>query len=124
VKKPFCAEEIQDEACCVPLLWESVSKINRNSARDQVTPERVVAFDFVGWGGSDKPAGYPYTARNQTGDLDAVIEHLRLARMVLVAHDASGPPVIDLGPRPSGSGGLPGAAEHLLLPHAGAAAPT
>jgi pimeloyl-ACP methyl ester carboxylesterase len=31
---------------------------------------RVVTFDFLGWGGSDKPAGYPYTAHNQTRDLD------------------------------------------------------
>jgi haloalkane dehalogenase len=58
-------------------------------------PRRVVTFDFLGWGRSDKPAGYPYTAANQTGDLDAVIEHLALDRPVLVAHDASGPPVID-----------------------------
>ena len=25
-------------------------------------PRRVIAFDFLGWGASDKPAGYPYTA--------------------------------------------------------------
>src|SRR5215510_14175044 len=35
---------------------------------------RVVAFDFLGWGASDKPAEYPYTAKNQEGDLDAVIK--------------------------------------------------
>jgi pimeloyl-ACP methyl ester carboxylesterase len=58
-------------------------------------PRRVVAFDFLGWGASDKPAGYPYTASNQTGDLDAVITQLRLQHVVLVAHDASGPPAID-----------------------------
>jgi haloalkane dehalogenase len=58
-------------------------------------PRRVVAFDFLGWGASDKPAGYPYTASNQTGDLDAVIRQLRLAQVILVAHDASGPPAID-----------------------------
>jgi len=32
---------------------------------------RVVTFDFLGWGESDKPSGYPYTATHQTGDLDA-----------------------------------------------------
>jgi haloalkane dehalogenase len=58
-------------------------------------PRRVVTFDFLGWGSSDKPAGYPYTATNQTGDLDAVIAHLGLDRLTLVAHDASGPPAID-----------------------------
>jgi len=25
-------------------------------------PRRVIAFDFLGWGASDKPHGYPYTA--------------------------------------------------------------
>jgi pimeloyl-ACP methyl ester carboxylesterase len=54
-----------------------------------------VTFDFLGWGESDKPTGYPYTATNQTGDLDAVITRLALNELVLVAHDASGPPAID-----------------------------
>jgi pimeloyl-ACP methyl ester carboxylesterase len=54
-----------------------------------------VSFDFLGWGASDKPTGYPYTATNQTGDLDAVIEYLQLGPVVLVAHDASGPPAIN-----------------------------
>jgi haloalkane dehalogenase len=67
---------------------------------DRVVPllaerRRVVTFDFLGWGRSDKPAGYAYTASNQTGDLDAVIGHLQLGSVVLVAHDASGPPAID-----------------------------
>jgi len=58
-------------------------------------PRRVITFDFLGWGASDKPAGYPYTTSNQVGDLDAVISQLRLQQMILVAHDASGPPAID-----------------------------
>jgi pimeloyl-ACP methyl ester carboxylesterase len=58
-------------------------------------PRRVVAFDFLGWGSSDKPSGYPYTTDNQVGDLDAVITQLGLGPVVLVAHDASGPPAID-----------------------------
>jgi len=56
---------------------------------------RVVVFDFLGWGRSDKPEGFPYTADNQTRDLDVVIEHLGLENVMLVAHDASGPPAID-----------------------------
>jgi haloalkane dehalogenase len=59
----------------------------------------VVRFDFLGWGRSDKPEGYPYTATNQTGDLAAVAkaarEHFGASQLVLVAHDASGPPAID-----------------------------
>ena len=66
---------------------------------DRLVPElaarRVVSFDFLGWGASDKPTGYPYTAANQLGDLEAVIAHLELGSVVLVAHDASGPPAIN-----------------------------
>jgi pimeloyl-ACP methyl ester carboxylesterase len=60
-----------------------------------VGTRRVVAFDFLGWGASDKPGRYAYTAHNQTGDLDEVLTQLDLDRVVLVAHDASGPPAID-----------------------------
>src|SRR5215469_16504757 len=60
-----------------------------------ITSRRVVTFDFLGWGESEKPAGYPSTAANQVGDLDAVIAQLKLEQVVLVAHDASGPPAID-----------------------------
>jgi haloalkane dehalogenase len=49
---------------------------------------------FLG-GASDKPVGYPYTATNQGLELAAVVKHLQLERVVLVAHDASGPPAID-----------------------------
>ena len=59
----------------------------------------VVRFDFLGWGRSDKPPGYPYTATNQVGDLQAVLDaaapDLDATRVTLVAHDASGPPAID-----------------------------
>jgi haloalkane dehalogenase len=61
----------------------------------ELTGRRVVTFDFLGWGGSDKPTGYPYTATNQTGDLDAVIDQLGLQQVTVVVHDASGPPGID-----------------------------
>ena len=46
-----------------------------------------------GLGTVRQAGGYAYTASNQTGDLDAVIGHLQLGSVVLVAHDASGPPV-------------------------------
>src|SRR5262245_16135291 len=58
-------------------------------------PRRAIAFDFLGWGSSDKPSGYPYTAANQVGDLHAVIAQLGLDQVTLVAHDASGRPAID-----------------------------
>src|SRR5579859_1737306 len=52
-----------------------------------ITSRRVVTFDFLGWGESEKPAGYPYTAANQAGDLDAVITQLKLEQVVVLAHD-------------------------------------
>src|SRR5215813_12480611 len=56
-----------------------------------LTPHRrVVLFDFLGWGGSDKPAGYAYTTDNQVGDLNAVVNQLGLGSVTLVVHDASG----------------------------------
>ncbi len=58
-------------------------------------PRRVVTFDFLGWGASDKPSGYAYTATNQVLELDAVIRQLKLTQVILVSHDASGPPAID-----------------------------
>ena len=56
---------------------------------------RVVAFDFLGWGSSDKPHPYPYTADRQVTDVSAVVEGLQLEQVVLVVHDSSGPPGID-----------------------------
>lgn len=56
---------------------------------------RVVAFDFLGWGESDKPAGYSYTSRAQADDLGEVLGQLGIGRCMPVAHDSSGPPAID-----------------------------
>src|SRR5271156_366621 len=54
------------------------------------TGRRVVAFDFLGFGASDKPAGASYSFAQQLGDLSAVIQTLGLGKVVLVAHDSSG----------------------------------
>lgn len=51
---------------------------------------RVVAFDFLGFGASDKPDGALYSFEQQLGDLSAVIQALGLGEVVLVAHDSSG----------------------------------
>ncbi|MGH9325931.1 MAG: alpha/beta fold hydrolase [Terriglobia bacterium] len=56
---------------------------------------RIVAFDFLGYGGSDKPSGYPYTTKSPEGDLQAVVAALELDQVVPVGHDASGPTAID-----------------------------
>jgi haloalkane dehalogenase len=51
---------------------------------------RVVAFDFLGFGASDKPADAAYSFKQQLGDLEAVVEALGLEKIVPVAHDSSG----------------------------------
>jgi pimeloyl-ACP methyl ester carboxylesterase len=51
---------------------------------------RVVAFDFLGFGQSDKPDGATYSFEQQRGDLKAVVDYLDLPKIVPVAHDASG----------------------------------
>src|SRR2546423_14945601 len=56
---------------------------------------RVVAFDFLGFGASDKPSGASYSFKQQLGDLETVAEVLRLGKIVPVAHDASGPAAIN-----------------------------
>ncbi|WP_137733163.1 alpha/beta fold hydrolase [Pseudaquabacterium pictum] len=55
----------------------------------------VVSFDFLGWGGSDKPATAVYDVASQRADLDAVVAHLALQQVVPVLHDMSGPVGID-----------------------------
>ena len=66
---------------------------------DSVVPllrgREVVTFDFLGWGRSSKPAQYSYTFAGQEQDLNAVIQDLHLGPVVLVAHDASVPAVLN-----------------------------
>ena len=56
---------------------------------------RVVTFDFLGWGNSDKPSHYHYAFAGQEADLNAVITHLHLGTVVLVGYDPSFLPVIN-----------------------------
>src|SRR4029453_6022773 len=61
---------------------------------------RVVTFDFLGWGLSDKPASYRPTARNQLREVETVIDELGLEDPVLVVTNVSGPPGSDWAPPP------------------------
>lgn len=67
---------------------------------DRVAPmlakdRRVVAFDFLGWGSSDKPQDHTYDVASLRRDLEAVIDHFEPQKAVLVVHDSSGQPGID-----------------------------
>ncbi|MFJ8488825.1 alpha/beta fold hydrolase [Streptomyces sp. NPDC094038] len=61
---------------------------------------RVVLFDFLGFGGSDKP-GRGYSFEQQVADLLAVADALDLDRIVPVAHDAGGPAAVNFALRHS-----------------------
>ncbi|MDO5554175.1 MAG: alpha/beta fold hydrolase [Planctomycetia bacterium] len=53
---------------------------------------RVVAFDHIGCGLSEKPqeVDYPYTLARRINDLNALIQKLNLHHVTLVAHDWGG----------------------------------
>jgi pimeloyl-ACP methyl ester carboxylesterase len=56
---------------------------------------RVVAFDFLGYGASDKPEAYAYSFEQQRDDLVAVADALKIDKLIPVAHDAGGVAAID-----------------------------
>ena len=67
----------------------------------------VITFDFLGYGASDKPAAFPYSAETWEEDLDAAIVAFKLERPIVVGHDASGPTAINWAlDNPIGVGGL------------------
>ena len=55
----------------------------------------IVVFDFIGWGNSDKPQAYNYSFISQKEELNSVINALQIEKVILLAHDASGPPAIN-----------------------------
>lgn len=56
---------------------------------------RVIAFDFLGFGASDKPDGFKYDFDQQLADLTAVVDDLGDAQIIPVGHDAGGPAAIN-----------------------------
>jgi len=62
---------------------------------------RVVLFDFLGFGESDKP-GTGYSFDQQVEDLLAVVDDLGLGKVVPVAHDAGGPAAVNFALRHPG----------------------
>ena len=75
----------------------------------QLQGRRVLLFDFLGYGASDKPAAHVYDAASFEDDLDAVIGQLTDGPVVIVGHDASGPTAINWVQR------NPERTEHLVL---------
>lgn len=51
---------------------------------------RVIAFDFLGFGASDKPTNFRYDFEQQLADFNAVVNDLKLNSVIPVGHDAGG----------------------------------
>jgi haloalkane dehalogenase len=60
----------------------------------QLAPRRAVAFDFLGYGRSDRPADAGFSAEDHGSQLTAVLDELGIDRAVIVGHDASGPDAV------------------------------
>jgi len=60
-----------------------------------LSPRRAVAFDFLGYGASDRPQTGAADPAGHLHQLGAVLDELGIETAVLVAHDASGPVAID-----------------------------
>lgn len=52
---------------------------------------RCIALDYLGFGLSERPAGFGYTITEHTAVLGELIDHLRLENFVVVGHDWGGP---------------------------------
>ena len=74
-----------------------------------LTPRRVLALDFLGYGRSERTAPRPYDPTDHRRTLRAVLDALELAQVVLVGHDASGPDAVDFALTE------PGRVAHLIL---------
>jgi haloalkane dehalogenase len=65
------------------------------AARLSASGRRVITFDFLGFGRSDKPDGFPYDFSQQLADLTAVVDDLGPIEVIPVGHDAGGPAAIN-----------------------------
>ena len=60
----------------------------------QLSPRRAVAFDWLGYGRSDRPEAVGFSLEEHGSLLAAVLDDLGIGRAVLVGHDASGPDAV------------------------------
>ena len=59
-----------------------------------LSPRRSVAFDWLGYGHSDRSDALGFSLEDHEAELTAVLEALDISRAVLVGHDASGPDAV------------------------------
>lgn len=66
---------------------------------------RCIAIDYPGFGLSEKPENYTYSLQSQSEALEALVDHLKLGKVILLGHDTGGASAFAFGLRRS---------EHLL----------
>jgi pimeloyl-ACP methyl ester carboxylesterase len=59
-----------------------------------LSPRRAVAFDWIGYGQSERSDAAGFSLEEHGSELAAVLDELEITRAVLVGHDASGPDAI------------------------------
>jgi haloalkane dehalogenase len=59
-----------------------------------LSPRRAVAFDWLGYGRSDRSTAAGSSLDEHGSELAAVLDELGITRAVLVGHDASGPDAV------------------------------
>jgi haloalkane dehalogenase len=59
-----------------------------------LSPRRAVAFDWLGYGRSDRSDGAGFSSEDHGSALAAVLDELGIDSCVLVGHDASGPDAV------------------------------
>jgi pimeloyl-ACP methyl ester carboxylesterase len=60
----------------------------------RLSPRRAVAFDFVGYGRSERKDGAHFSPEDHGAEITAVLDALDIDRAILVGHDASGPDAV------------------------------
>ena len=79
-----------------------------------LAPQRVVTFDWMGYGRSSRRDSAKFTATDRQREILAVLDDLGLDQVVLVGHDAAGPEAIDFAVTPPGTRRPSRVAQHLL----------
>ncbi|QBS38823.1 haloalkane dehalogenase [Nocardia sp. CS682] len=67
------------------------SFLYRNIVKDLRDRYRCIAVDYLGFGLSERPAGFGYTIAELAAVLGELIDHLRLDGFVVMGHDWGGP---------------------------------
>lgn len=67
------------------------SFLYRNLIKELSKNHRCIAMDHIGFGLSDKPAGWTYRPQDHARNVQALIDHLDLQHFTLIVHDLGGP---------------------------------